>query len=95
MNEDTILQFTSKECKNKVHSKCHSSWTGLGFNIICRCICHGHRSAVSIIKNKTSTRLSIGNGEKKALEQQVVEPACSNTSDQDRPSQQHEMPSDV
>lgn len=92
MNENTFLQFTSKECKNKVHSKCHSSWTGLGFNIICGCICHGQRSAVSITKNKTRTELSIGNNrEEMALEQQVVRPAHSNTLSLNQPVQQHEV----
>ena len=89
MNENTVLQFTSKDCRNEIHSKCHSSWTGLGFNIICGCICHGQKSAVSINKNKTRTGLSIGNNrEEMALEQQVVRPACSNTLSQNQPSQQ-------
>ena len=92
MNDNTILQFTSKDCKNEVHSKCHSSWTGLGFNIICGCICHGQKSQASIIKNKTCTGLSNGkNREKTVLEQQVARPACSNTSSQNQSVQQHEV----
>jgi hypothetical protein len=43
-------------------------------------------------ENKTFTGLSIGdNREEMALEQQVAQPACSNTSRQNRPSQQHEV----
>jgi hypothetical protein len=92
MNDNTVLQFTSKDCKNNVHSNCHSSWTGLGFNIICSCICHGQKSAASLIKNKTCTGLSIGNNrEEMTLEQHVVEPACSNPSSQNQSSQQHEV----
>lgn len=92
MNENTVLQFTSKDCKNEVHSKCHSSWTGLGFNIICGCICHGQRSAVSITENKTCTGLSIRNNrEEMAIEQEGVQPACSKASTQNQSSQQHEV----
>lgn len=93
MNENTILQFTSKDCKNEVHSKCHSSWTGLGFNIICGCVCHGQKPAASIIKNKKCSGLSTGkNKGKTTLEQRVARPARSNTLSQNQSLQQHGMP---
>jgi hypothetical protein len=66
MNDNTVLMFTSKDCKNEVHSKCGSKWTGLGFNIICGCICHEQKPVVS--KKQ----------EEMELERQFVEP-YSNT----------------
>jgi hypothetical protein len=90
MNENTVLQFTSKDCKNEIHSKCHSGWTGLGFDIICGCKCHTKISGIS--NQVQSTRLSTGNNRKEmALERQVVRPECSNTLRQNQPTRQHEV----
>jgi hypothetical protein len=78
MNKNIILQFTSKDCKSEIHSKCHSGWTGLGFDIICGCKCH---TEMNVIDDQVqSTRLSTRNNRKEmVIEQQVVEPECSNT----------------
>jgi hypothetical protein len=43
MNTDTILDFVSRECKNRWHQDCFGKWDGLGFEIICSCIC-GHKT---------------------------------------------------
>jgi hypothetical protein len=34
------IDFGSKQCKNNQHDSCYGSWTGLGFHILCNCICH-------------------------------------------------------
>jgi hypothetical protein len=86
MNENTVLQFTSRDCKIGIHSKCHSGWTGLGFDIVCSCECH---SGIDGINNQDqSRRLSAGNNRKEmALEQQVAQSICSNTLSQNQPIQ--------
>jgi hypothetical protein len=40
MNEEKLIEFCSKHCKNNVHSHCHEIWNGLGFEVICNCNCH-------------------------------------------------------
>jgi hypothetical protein len=40
MLEEKLIEFCSKYCKNNIHSQCHKIWNGLGFQVICICICH-------------------------------------------------------
>jgi hypothetical protein len=35
-----VFEFVSKECKHKIHEECYETWSGLGFKVICSCICH-------------------------------------------------------
>lgn len=35
-----VIDFKSKQCRISQHSLCHRSWTGLGFQCACECICH-------------------------------------------------------
>src|SRR6476620_11165416 len=35
-----VIDFLSKDCKNKVHQNCYGNWTGLGFKVNCCCLCH-------------------------------------------------------
>ena len=35
-----VVDFLSKECKNKRHSNCHGQWMGLGLDVVCECHCH-------------------------------------------------------
>ena len=41
MNKTNLVEFLSKQCKNKEHIACCGLWEGLGFEIICNCKC-GH-----------------------------------------------------
>ena len=36
----TEFDFLNKFCRVDCHSKCHASWTGLGFHFFCNCQCH-------------------------------------------------------
>ncbi|MGH9981220.1 MAG: hypothetical protein ACRD6U_06680 [Nitrososphaeraceae archaeon] len=40
MNKQKFLEFNSKYCKNGIHPQCYGKWTGLGYEVICNCICH-------------------------------------------------------
>jgi hypothetical protein len=40
LTKEKILEFCSKYCKNNIHSQCHAIWNGLGFEVICNCVCH-------------------------------------------------------
>ncbi len=35
-----VINFLSKECKDKEHQKCCGKWIGLGFQVDCNCLCH-------------------------------------------------------
>jgi hypothetical protein len=40
MNEANLVEFLSKQCKNKEHITCCGLWEGLGFEVLCSCKCH-------------------------------------------------------
>ena len=40
MNEATLLEFLSKQCKNDTHNDCCGIWQGLGLEVLCDCKCH-------------------------------------------------------
>jgi hypothetical protein len=40
MNEANLVEFLSKQCKNKEHIICCGLWKGLGFEVFCDCECH-------------------------------------------------------
>jgi hypothetical protein len=42
----SVIEFLSKECKNKDHQKCYGRWIGLGFKVDCCCHCHKKYSIV-------------------------------------------------
>lgn len=46
MNENAIIEFNSKECKERRHSDCPRKWEGLGFIALCDCICHRKKDNV-------------------------------------------------
>jgi len=50
----TIIDFTSKQCKQDQHQKCSNNWNGLGFEIICRCVCHNKKYTVLERSGKSS-----------------------------------------
>jgi hypothetical protein len=35
-----VIDFLSKDCKNREHQNCYGIWTGLGFRVNCCCLCH-------------------------------------------------------
>jgi hypothetical protein len=37
---DSIIKFTSKDCKSNRHKNCANSWNGFGFEVYCSCYCH-------------------------------------------------------
>jgi hypothetical protein len=48
MNE-TIIEFYSKYCKNNQHHECLKRWNGLGFEVICSCICHRNITKKNVV----------------------------------------------
>jgi hypothetical protein len=38
-----LIDFCSKDCKEKMHQECCGSWSGLNTNIICNCVCHSKK----------------------------------------------------
>ena len=44
MTPGNLLQFISQYCKNKDHNGCCGLWEGLGFKVLCNCICHRNNS---------------------------------------------------
>jgi hypothetical protein len=50
---NTVIEFISRQCKNKLHGTCDGKWQGLGFEIICSCEC-GHKRDVSAIPRISS-----------------------------------------
>jgi hypothetical protein len=40
MNKTNLVEFRSKNCKNKEHTKCCGLWKGFGFEVLCYCECH-------------------------------------------------------
>ena len=44
MTPANLLEFISQYCKKEDHSGCCGSWDGLGFKVLCGCICHRHKS---------------------------------------------------
>ena len=46
MNETNLVEFLSKQCKNKVHIECCGLWEGLGFEVLCECMCHTNNSVI-------------------------------------------------
>jgi hypothetical protein len=53
MIDNTVLRITSRDCKNEIHSKCQSGWTGLGFDVVCECKCH---TKTNDINNQVQSR---------------------------------------
>ena len=43
MSEQDLLEFCSKLCKINYHSQCSGRWEGFGFQILCKCECHGKK----------------------------------------------------
>jgi hypothetical protein len=43
-NKSTIIDFTSKQCKDNLHGQCGGRWKGLGFEIICGCKCNHNKN---------------------------------------------------
>ena len=67
-------------------------WDSISFAVV---YAMDKKLAATLIRNKTCTGLSIGNNkEEMALEQQVAQPARSNTLSQNQPTQQHGVLSD-
>jgi hypothetical protein len=59
-NNMCIIEFQSKYCKKKEHSKCANKWQGLGFQVCCNCECH--RNLVldkGILKNDSSNENNV------------------------------------
>lgn len=40
MSDKVKIEFKSKECKHDNHINCVRLWTGLGFTVLCNCMCH-------------------------------------------------------
>ncbi len=40
MRQANLVEFVSKQCKKEEHIKCCGLWEGLGFKVLCDCICH-------------------------------------------------------
>jgi hypothetical protein len=45
------LDFVNRECKDSSHDKCHGSWQGLGYEVICSCVCHYQEGISTDIEN--------------------------------------------
>jgi P4 family phage/plasmid primase-like protien len=42
LNPNALIDFLSRECRNKNHQGCAGGWSGLGIDVACNCNC-GHR----------------------------------------------------
>lgn len=47
MSEST-LDFLSKNCQQDKHQDCGFKWSGLGFEVVCRCLCHSSKKLEAI-----------------------------------------------
>jgi hypothetical protein len=45
VNINSTIDFLSRDCKSKNHVNCGREWTGIGFKVICRCICHNNNNS--------------------------------------------------
>jgi hypothetical protein len=56
---DSVINFTSKDCKSNRHQNCPMRWDGLGFEFACSCICHYKKVGVldEIPQSAANTRL--------------------------------------
>ncbi len=41
-----VIDFLSKECRDKEHQKCYGKWIGLGFQVDCNCLCHHNNKKI-------------------------------------------------
>jgi hypothetical protein len=60
------LEFVSRSCKQGPHSKCHESWTGLGFIMTCNCICHRKNMGQLEVVGPEDNAISINSSSKEA-----------------------------
>jgi hypothetical protein len=43
-----VIEFISKDCKNRNHLFCYGIWAGLGIEVICECRCHKIKNNAAI-----------------------------------------------
>lgn len=55
MNETCMIEFRSRDCKNYVHNRCDGTWHGLGYDIICDCVCHKKKDLALVDRCQPST----------------------------------------
>ena len=48
-NNSYIIEFQSKDCKQKEHNNCSNNWIGLGFIVTCTCNCHKELNEKNIV----------------------------------------------
>ena len=53
-----VIDFLSKGCKYKKHQECQGAWVGLGFQVVCNCICH-HNNRIINTKSRETIERSI------------------------------------
>src|SRR6478672_12944435 len=54
-----VIDFLSKDCKNKVHQNCYGIWTGLGFKVNCCCLCHKNSSDLNEQKEEDTQNFNL------------------------------------
>jgi hypothetical protein len=48
MNGNVVIDFLSKDCKDKKHKECAGKWRGLGMEVICNCPCYHDKKEGSL-----------------------------------------------
>ncbi len=43
-----VADFVSRDCKSNLHQNCHGKWKGLGFEVICRCLCSHDKKEMAL-----------------------------------------------
>ena len=66
MTQNNSLEFVTRYCKQGPHSECHGSWTGLGFNMNCNCICHRKNMWQSEVVGPDENAISVNLSSKEA-----------------------------
>ena len=54
-----VIDFLSKDCKNREHQNCYGNWTGLGFKVNCCCLCHERSLVVNEQKEEGIQSLNL------------------------------------
>jgi hypothetical protein len=55
MNDACMIEFRSRYCRSNVHTRCDGRWHGLGYDIICDCICHKKKDRALVDRCQPST----------------------------------------
>jgi hypothetical protein len=56
-----VIDFRGKGCKDNDHQKCYGTWIGLGFQVVCNCLCHHNKKIIDTKWEKMEERSTESN----------------------------------